>query len=54
MPTYEYKCEACKEEFIVILSFSEHDNGNITCPKCQGDDVKQLISIFTSKTGRKS
>ncbi|MEN6441264.1 MAG: zinc ribbon domain-containing protein [Syntrophobacter sp.] len=54
MPAYEYKCEACKEEFTMILSFSEHENGDIRCPKCQSDRIIQLVSAFTPKTGRKS
>ena len=54
MPTYEYKCEACKEEFTLIMSFSERENAKVTCPKCQSDKVKQLVSTFTSKTSRKS
>lgn len=54
MPTYEYKCEACKEEFNIILTVSEHENRDVKCPKCQSDKVEQLISLFTTKTSRKS
>ncbi len=54
MPTYEYKCEACKEEFMLIMSLSERDKTRVTCPKCRSEEIKQLISAFTSKTSRKS
>jgi putative FmdB family regulatory protein len=54
MPTYEYHCEACKKEFSLIQSFSEHEKGKVTCPKCKSKKVKQLISLFTAKTSRKS
>jgi putative FmdB family regulatory protein len=54
MPTYEYLCEDCKKEFSLILSFSEHDKGKVTCPKCKSKKVKQQISLFTAKTSRKS
>ncbi|NTW16310.1 MAG: zinc ribbon domain-containing protein [Syntrophaceae bacterium] len=54
MPTYEYLCEACKKEFSLIQSFSEHEKGKVTCPKCKSKKVKQLISLFTTKTSRKS
>jgi len=54
MPTYEYKCEACKEEFTLVMSFSERESAKVTCPKCQSDEVKQLVSTFTPKTSRKS
>lgn len=54
MPTYEYKCEACNREFSLILSFSEHEKGQVACPECKSDQVKQIISTFTAKTSRKS
>ncbi len=54
MPTYEYLCEACKKEFSLIQSFSEHDKGKAICPKCKSRKVKQQISLFMSKTSRKS
>jgi putative FmdB family regulatory protein len=54
MPTYEYECRECKEKFTVILSISEHDKSNVACPKCKGKKVKQDISLFTTKTSRKS
>ncbi|MCX5844885.1 MAG: zinc ribbon domain-containing protein [Deltaproteobacteria bacterium] len=54
MPTYEYLCKACKKEFSLIQSFSEHEKGNVTCPKCKSKKVKQLISLFMAKTSRKS
>jgi len=54
MPTYEYLCEACKKEFSLIQSFREHEKGNVKCPKCKSKKVKQIISLFTAKTSRKS
>ena len=54
MPTYEYLCKACKKEFSLIQSFSEHEKGKVACPKCKSKQVKQLISLFMAKTSRKS
>jgi putative FmdB family regulatory protein len=54
MPTYEYKCEACKKEFIVVMSITEHDETKVICPKCQSDQVEQIISHFIARTSRKS
>jgi putative FmdB family regulatory protein len=54
MPTYEYLCGKCGEEFVLIMSISEYEAGNITCPKCQSGDVKQQMSAFNPKTSRKS
>lgn len=54
MPAYEYRYEACQEEFTLIMSFSERENAKVTCPKCGSYKVKQLVSTFTSRTSRKS
>lgn len=54
MPTYEYACEKCKHEFSLVQSFSEREKAKVVCPKCKSEKVKQLISIFTAKTSRKS
>ena len=54
MPTYEYLCGKCGEEFVRVMSISEFESGQVTCPKCQSADVKQQMSSFISKTSRKS
>jgi putative FmdB family regulatory protein len=54
MPTYEYLCENCQKEFSMILSFSEHEKGDIICPECNSKQVKQLISTFVAQTRKKS
>lgn len=54
MPTYEYECLDCKKKFTVVQSVSEHDKGKTSCPKCKSTKVKQSISLFTTKTSRKS
>lgn len=54
MPTYEYRCEKCGEEFARIMSISEHDTAKPTCPKCGSEEVQQLVSHFMTKTSRKS
>ena len=54
MPTYEYVCVKCGEEFVQVMSISEFESGQVTCPKCQSKDVKQQMSTFIPKTSRKS
>ncbi|WP_369798565.1 zinc ribbon domain-containing protein [Desulfuromonas sp. TF] len=54
MPTYEYRCERCREDFTVQMGISEHDRGEIKCPKCGGAEVVQQYSTFYAKTSRKS
>ncbi len=41
MPTYEYKCDSCKEQFEVFQKMS--DEPLKKCPSCQGD-IRRLIS----------
>jgi putative FmdB family regulatory protein len=54
MPTYEYVCGKCGEEFVQIMSLSEYATGKVTCPKCQSDEVRQQMTSFIPKTSRKS
>ena len=54
MPTYEFRCKKCKKEFSAILSLREYEKGKVSCPKCKGKQVQQLISHFMTKTSRKS
>ncbi len=54
MPTYEFLCGQCGEEFVRIMSLGEFGSGKVACPKCQSDNVKQQMTAFTPKTSRKS
>jgi putative FmdB family regulatory protein len=54
MPTYEYRCDRCGEEFGRVMSLSEHEAVKVTCPKCSSPEVTQLLTGFIAKTSRKS
>jgi putative FmdB family regulatory protein len=54
MPTYEYVCLNCGEQFTRIMSLKEFEAGQVTCPKCNSAEVKQQMSQFIPKTSRKS
>lgn len=54
MPTYDYLCGKCGEEFSRIMSFREHEETKVTCPKCKSKKVKQQMSAFIARTSRKS
>jgi putative FmdB family regulatory protein len=43
MPTYEYRCQACRRKFDKILSYSEYGSVTITCPHCASEQVTRLI-----------
>jgi len=42
MPMYEYRCNSCNYHFENIQKFSDSDL--LTCPKCNTDNLKKLIS----------
>ena len=41
MPTYEYICKACDNEFEIFQNMS--DDRLVNCPKCKKDELKRLI-----------
>ena len=48
MPLYEYRCEACQEQF--ELKQSIHDRAeDAACPKCKAKKATRLLSSFASK-----
>ncbi len=56
MPTYEYACEKCGNEFTLIQTIREYEKekDRTRCPKCKSKKVRQVLSLFTAKTTRKS
>ena len=54
MPTYEYRCDKCSEQFSRIMSIREYETAKVTCPKCQAPEVTQQMSEFIAKTSRKA
>ena len=54
MPTYEYQCQKCRDNFTVVLTMSQHDQGQVKCPQCRSSKVTQQFSTFYAKTSKKS
>lgn len=54
MPTYEYRCDKCKEVFTLVMTMSEHGRKQIVCPSCRATRVTQLFTSFYAKTSKKS
>jgi putative FmdB family regulatory protein len=54
MPMYEYKCQDCGKESLLVLSLKEHDSGPPPCPSCNSKNMKQLYSGFIAQTAKKS
>lgn len=54
MPMYEYKCQDCGKESVLVLSLKEHEQGPPPCPACGSKNTKQLYSGFIAQTSKKS
>jgi putative FmdB family regulatory protein len=54
MPVYDYICKDCQKSFELVLTLSEHDKGNIRCPKCDSKNVEQNVAEFYAVTSKKS
>ena len=54
MPTYDYKCGSCGEEFSRTETMAERAAKPVNCPKCDSDKVERVFSEFFAKTIRKS
>ena len=42
MPIFEYKCNACGEDFEKLVFGKQ----GVKCPKCGSDDVRKKFSTF--------
>jgi putative FmdB family regulatory protein len=42
MPTYAFRCRACRSKFELFLSLSRVSNAR--CPSCDGSKLEKLIS----------
>ena len=56
MPTYDYRCSACKKTFSVARSWEQFDKARKPkCPKCgKTKKVEQVFGSVLVKTSKKS
>ncbi len=54
MPTYQYTCEDCQEDFSRVESILEHGRKQVRCPACNSERVTRILMPFFAKTGKKS
>jgi len=54
MPRYEFYCEDCKKPFELILTLAEYEKGEIKCPKCSRQHIRQEAVAFYAVTSKKS
>ncbi len=53
MPLYEYKCSDCDTKFDVLHK-STVNTEEVTCPKCNSNRSKKLISSFSASVSSDS
>ena len=56
MPSYDYRCTACRKTFTVTRTWAEYDKKPTPkCPKCgKSKAVEPVFSGFLVKTSKKS
>ena len=50
MPFYEYMCEACGKDFVLLQSMNTKVEETV-CPYCNEKKSKKLVSNFSSGNG---
>lgn len=53
MPIFEYKCEDCNTKYDVLHKSSSNEE-EVTCPKCNSNKSKKLLSSFSASMGSSS
>lgn len=48
MPTYEYTCRNCNEDFDMFFKTFANADQNPLCPKCNSENTERLMSVFAS------
>ncbi len=43
MPSYNFTCKDCGEEFTIEASMEERDSMEISCPECGSENVNQTF-----------
>ena len=54
MPVYDYRCDECGSDFVVIESLQEHETAKPVCPDCSSPKVRRVITGVQVQTGKKS
>lgn len=54
MPVYDYRCNGCGHDFMVIESLAEHERAHPRCPECRSSNVRRVITPAHIQTAKKS
>lgn len=53
MPFYEYICEACGKDFVLLQSITARAEDTV-CPYCDAKKSRKIVSKFSSPGGEHS
>ena len=53
MPLYEYRCQACGDEFEILRGLNDKDE-DVKCPKCGEKKTEKLLSACCAVKGESS
>lgn len=53
MPIFEYRCSKCNTKF-EVLHKSTQISEEVTCPNCNSNDSKKLLSTFSASMNGKT
>jgi len=53
MPIYEFRCADCGHRFEQLCRIGE-DGGGLTCPECDGHELKRCQSTFAARSAGSS
>ncbi len=54
MPRYQFFCQTCQKEFLLVLTLAEFEKGGTKCPHCGSTNVEQRWAAFYAVTSKKS
>ena len=54
MPMYDYTCQDCGKESLLVLTLKQHETNRVTCAKCGSTKMQQLYTSFVAHTTKKS
>ena len=54
MPTYEYICNNCNEDFDIFFKTFGNVEQKTLCPKCKSKNTKRMMSVFASAEAGKT
>ena len=50
MPIYEFRCDNCRQEFVVLCRMGGNGKG-VACPSCGKKRLHRLMSTFSARSG---